>query len=138
MKYASQEFATGHEEAFINAFIVKDKRDRYFQLISSPKRRHAFLDRLNHQLDFDPSYSILVPPPDQTVDGVEGILRKRGAPELCHTISGHRAWDAKEMPLRDALEMVVGFNIGTVLCCIPGKLAYYEAEDICHRYIFTC
>ena len=32
-----------HEEAFVKTFIIKDKRDRYCQLLGSPKRRREFL-----------------------------------------------------------------------------------------------
>jgi hypothetical protein len=126
-----------HEEAFIRAFIVADKQERYVGLLASSKRRHGFLDRLNHHLDYDPAFATSVPAGEQTASGIERLLRQRGAPDMCHTISCHEAWDARELPLREALNLIVGFNMGTVLCCIPGKLAYYEAEDLRHRYILS-
>jgi hypothetical protein len=30
--------------------------------------------------------------------------------------------------LLDALKETVGYGIGTVLSCVPGKLAYFEGE----------
>jgi hypothetical protein len=33
--------------------------------------------------------------------------------------------------------MLLLAGIGTVLSCIPGRLAYYEAEDAGERYIFS-
>jgi hypothetical protein len=126
-----------HEEAFIRAFIVADKQERYVGLLASSKRRHGFLDRLNHHLDYDPALATPVPAGEQTASGIERLLRQRGAPDMCHTISCHEAWDARELPLHEALNLIVGFSVGTVLCCIPGKLAYYEAEDLRHRYILS-
>lgn len=48
-----------------------------------------------------------------------------GAPETCHVI-GER--DGEDMNLLTTLEQLVGYGTGTVLSCIPGKLAYFEGE----------
>jgi hypothetical protein len=37
--------------------------------------------------------------------------------------------DGKELPLLEALKKVVGYQMGTFLSCVPGKLAYFEDED---------
>jgi len=37
--------------------------------------------------------------------------------------------DQKELPLLDALRQTVGRGMGTVLSCIPGRLAFVETED---------
>ena len=126
-----------HEEAFVQAFIVSDKQSRYLSLLASRKRRDMFLDRLNHHLDYDPAFATRIPSAQQTAERIEALLRKRGAPDTCHVISSKSDWDAKDMLLHDALELVFGFSIGTVLCCVPGRLAYYEAEDIGDRFILT-
>ena len=126
-----------HEEAFVQAFIVPDKQSRYLSLLGSRKRRAGFLDRLNHHLDYDPAFAVRVPSDQQTADRIEALLRKRGAPDACHVISSRAEWDAQDKPLREALELVVGFSIGTVLSCIAGRLAYYEAEDMGDRFILS-
>src|SRR6185436_18322032 len=53
---------------------------RYLWLLVSRKRRDMFLDRLNHQLDYDPAFAVRVPPAHQTVERIEALLRKCGAP----------------------------------------------------------
>ena len=126
-----------HEEAFVRAFIVPDKQSRYLDQLASRKRRGLFLDRLNHALDYDPAFATRVPPSQQTAISIEALLRKRGAPDTCHTISSLAEWDGRDLPLREALDLVVGFSIGTVLCCVPSRLAYYEAEDMGERYILA-
>jgi hypothetical protein len=125
------------EEAFIKAFIIPHKRSRYLTLLSSRKRRRDILDRLNHNLDFDSKYSIRIPPEHYRSDVISKLLKQRGAPSICHIISSWHEWDGQDIPLDDALELVVGFGIGTVLCCVPGHLAYYEAEDAGERFILS-
>jgi hypothetical protein len=49
-----------------------------------------------------------------------------GAPESCHVIGGKR--DGQDVELLDALRETVGYGVGTVLSCVPGKLAYFEGE----------
>jgi hypothetical protein len=44
-------------------------------------------------------------------------------------ISEDPALDRKELPLLEALKETVGRGMGTVLSCIPGRLAFVETED---------
>ena len=126
-----------HEEAFVRAFIVPDKQARYLDQLASRKRRDLFLNRLNHALDYDPAFAIHVAPSQQTATSIGALLRKRGAPDTCHIISSLAKWDGRDLPLHEALDLVVGQCIGTVICCVPGRLAYYESEDIGERYLLT-
>jgi len=44
--------------------------------------------------------------------------------------------DGKESQLSDVLEGIVGTcDEGTFISCIPGKLGYYEGEDVDTRLI---
>jgi hypothetical protein len=65
---------------------------------------------------------------------IESILRSKGAPEDCFTMSEIGSIDARILPLADALQKIVDYQMGTILCCIPGRLAYFENED--DRFIF--
>jgi hypothetical protein len=125
------------EEAFVRSFVFPDKQARYLEKLASSKQRGAFLDRLNHHLDYDPSFASRVPPSQQTAAKIELLLRKRGAPDVCHIISSMAEWDGLDLPLCEALELVVGYDTGTVLCCISGRLAYYESEGINERFILS-
>lgn len=126
---------TSHDVEFVRAFIVADKQARYLEKLSSPKKRGPFLDRLNHQLDYQPERATLVPRGQQSDTNIEALLKSRGAPPKCWVISSWHEWDARETLLREALSAVVGSGMGTVLSCVAGRLAYYEAEDAAHRYI---
>jgi hypothetical protein len=110
------------EDATVRAFIIPARRDRYASLLGNPKKRREVLDRLNHCHDFDPRYATAVP---SSAD-VAKLLRSCGAPPTCHVISDHKPIDGQEMQLDEAV--LDGAWSGTLLCCIPGRLAYYMGE----------
>jgi hypothetical protein len=112
------------EEALIDAFIVPAKRERYKGQLVKPKRRAKVLDGLNHCSDFDPRYATEVP---SNVD-VVALLRSSGAPEACHVISDVKELDGREMGLREAVDEIEIHMRGTLIGCIPGRLAYYYGE----------
>ena len=126
-----------HEQAFVLSFIVVAKQSRYLQKLASSKHRRAFLSRLHHNLDYDPKFASQVPPSEQSAALVYKRLRELGAPEQCHAIAAGADLDGQELHLREALTEVLGMGDGVVLSCIPGKLAYYEAEGKNERYILA-
>jgi hypothetical protein len=50
-------------------------------------------------------------------------LRKLGAPPQCHVISVHGELDGRDVPLSDALEIVIGRRQGTFISCIAAYSA---------------
>lgn len=126
-----------HEQAFVRAFIIADKQERYLEKLASPRRRRDITARLYHNLDYDPKYAVQVPPGEQTAEHIHARLRKLGAPESCHSIAAHAEFDGLDLPLREALEKIVGLVDGVVLSCIPGVLAYYESEGLKGRYVLS-
>ena len=46
------------ETEFIKTFVVKQKQERYFFFVQSPKRRPRFLRELYHFSDFNPAYVV--------------------------------------------------------------------------------
>jgi hypothetical protein len=126
-----------HEQAFVHSFIAKSKQPRYLEKRASPKHRREFLSRLHHNLDYDPKLAVQVPPSEQTSALVYAKLRQLGASEFCYAIAAGADLDGCQLPLREALDNVLGMGNGVVLSCIPGKLAYYESEDPNGRYILS-
>jgi len=124
-----------HEEQFVRSFVVAKKRDRYFTLLQSTKGRPHLLSGFNHCHDLDPRYATLIPSNQQSAASIESLLRRKGATDSCFVISTNRDIDGREMPLSDALAETVGVNMGTFISCVPGKLGYFEMEDLSHRYI---
>ncbi|MGO9212217.1 MAG: hypothetical protein ACLPXM_20855 [Terriglobales bacterium] len=125
-----------HEQAFVEAFVQKSRRERALLCLADPKRRRKLTDRFAHH-----GTDILAPeclrsivPSQQHPKNIYSLLRGLGAPEDCHVISENSDLDGKEMGLLPALEEVVGNGMGTVISCVPGRLAYFEGE-LRERYI---
>jgi hypothetical protein len=127
--------STEHEEALIRSFILPSRRDRYFHLMANRKARQKLRLVLAHCKDIVLKYAYKLPPKEQTLHQIEVCLKKVGAPSICYAISENTEIDSLELPLHDALVKTVGKGFGTILSCIPGKLAYYESEDPGERYI---
>jgi hypothetical protein len=129
-----------HEQATIKAFVVPERRERVLYLLWSPKRRKKFLDELGHFRWFDRRFSTAVQwkvdpalslwgRHQQGIQNIANLLRLRGARNTCCVISQITGVDGQELELGMALEAVVGKDMGTILSCVPGKLAYFEGED---------
>ena len=117
-----------HEVAFVGSFIVKPRRERALELLASSKNRHKFTSKFDHHgRDYViPECIRPIEPRHQHPPDIASILRAMGAPETCHVIGGQR--DGEDIELLAALKEIVGYGIGSVLSCIPGKLAYFEGE----------
>ena len=125
-----------HEEFFALNFITAAKRERYRSMLSSEKSRKKLISGFYHLKDLEERSTVEVPPNLQTVDKIAALLKEKGAPETCYVISTNPQIDQKQLPLADVLQEIVGnADEGTILSCIPGKLAYYEGEAAGARYI---
>ena len=124
-----------HEAEFIRRFVVSQRRRRYLSLLESHKGRKKLLEALNHFDELDPQYARLVPADSQTVNHNEMLLKRKGALDSCHVTSSNADIDDREMSLSEALRETVGSGSGTIISCIPGKLAYFEGEEQNQRYI---
>jgi hypothetical protein len=123
------------EMRLIQAFVLPAKRERYAGFLGSPKRRAKFLRELHHFRDFAPRYLVDVKGGTDSSAGLLAELRRRGAPDECHVISASSRLDNTTMPLTTAIPEIFGLVEGTLICCIPGTLAYYEGEAPKGRFI---
>ena len=125
-----------HENSLIAAFVKRNKRDRYREIVSDSRLRYKFTSQLAHFKDFDPQYRLPIPSRRLFADNIARELDKLHTPKVVFAISEDPALDQKEVPLAESLEQIVGRGIGTILSCIPGRLAFVETEDerfILHR-----
>jgi hypothetical protein len=117
------------EQQLIRAFFVPSKRDRYIEMIASTRGRQKFLRELSHFKSLDPRYCIGLPNAVRTPEEIATFLHQEGAPPTCWVTSEDRDLDRQEMSLVEALKRIVGYQMGTFLSCVPGKLAYFEGEE---------
>src|ERR1700733_15972790 len=115
-----------HEEEFVRAFIVPTKTERYLEMVRKPKKRVKFISELSHFKSLNPKYSFMIRPSEKDPPSVAALLRSKGAGSTCWVISENRDLDAREMNLELALKETIGRQMGTIISCVPGKLAYFE------------
>jgi hypothetical protein len=123
------------DEQLLAWFFIPTKRERYAEMIGHPKKRPKFLLELAHLNSLDQRYVLPMPPKKLFPEHIAAILTQKGAPQTCWVTSENHDLDGREMPLLEALKEVVGCQMGAFLTCIPGKLAYYEGEAMCDRWI---
>ena len=119
------------EEATIRAFIQKSKQERCMQFLGSAKHRHKFLWQLRHFKWLDERFAHTIPPSTaHTAKEIASLLRSKGAGPTVYVISEDLDIDGKELDLDEAMTHVWGHGKGTILACIPGKLGYFEDEEM--------
>lgn len=114
-------------EAGLLGFITTVRRQRYSDQLQRKAGREKFVARLAHFPHWDPACVVMIGA--ETRDVVVAALVKRGAGSLCWCISESRKLDRRELPLAEAISLVLGSQQGTVISCLPGRLGYYEGED---------
>jgi hypothetical protein len=112
------------EEATLRTFVVAAKRDRLLALFGSSKRRRQARDALNHFADWDRRFA---QPVDSSAD-VLALLRETGAPSECHVMSDSSELDGRDMPLDEAVSACESYSFASVLCCVPGQIAFFFDE----------
>lgn len=113
-----------HEEAIVRAFILRERQERYLALLGNPRRRKKALDTLNHAVPLDPRFMTHI---SGGLDVAE-VLRARGAPDACYVLSAIAEIDGCELPLEEAVREAEVRFWGTIIGCIPGRLAFYLGE----------
>src|SRR5688572_1812306 len=111
--------AMTEEEALVSSFVAPQKRERLLELLANPKRRTKVTRSLAHFKDLDPRWVVAVPPSQHDSIALERLLRSMGAGDTCHVVSESSALDGRRLPLRTALEEVIGRGMGTLVSCVP-------------------
>jgi hypothetical protein len=122
-----------HEEELVKAFILPARQERYLEFLKTSKNRTKFIEQLAHFKHLNPQFAIRISGNQRKPAAVLKLLTAKGAGPNCWAISENSKLDGREMDLETALRETVGYQMGTFLSCVPGKLAYFEDED--NRYI---
>ena len=59
---------------------------------------------------------------------IVAVLRTHGAPATCYVLSDTATLDARELSLMEAIAETELNGWGTIISCLPGRLAYYYDE----------
>ena len=119
------------ERVLVQSFFVKRVQERVLHELFTPKKRDMALQRLDHRYlsMLKNDYLIEVKPPNSWPDDTYDLLKQYGAPDTCYCLSENELISGKTLPLREALEHAIGFGFASIISCIPGELAYFEAEQ---------
>ena len=120
------------EEFIVKTFFYKNKQDRMMIELLSPEKRRDALWKLCHRFRnyMNEKYIIEIPKPNSYFIDIASILKEHGAGNnSCYVMSLKEEVDGRPLPLLAALEKTVGFGLTSIVSCIPGKLAYFEAEQ---------
>ena len=123
-----------HERG-ISAFIVETWRARCREQLANQKKRPAFLASLPHFAHWTEASVVHIAPNKQFPPTVVEQLRTLGASNSCWVISSEPSLDRKQMGLDIAVRDVLGLANGTIISCVPGRLAYFEGEGLGNRFI---
>jgi hypothetical protein len=124
-----------HERGFL-AFLAEPSRGRLGTLLErGDKRRRDLRSMLHHNVRIDPRFGQRLTGSDAFAGTVEVLLNKRGAPPTCYILGGSA--DGREMPLREALEDIIGMGDGVFVSCIPGQLGFYEYAEMKASYLLS-
>jgi hypothetical protein len=118
-----------HDEATVKAFVIPSRQQRYLSFLSNPKRRADFTAELAHFKALNRHYAKRIPAAQHDASSVAKLLTSKGAGRKCWVISENSELDAREMDLETALRATIGCGMGTIISCVPGRLAYFEDED---------
>ncbi len=123
-----------HEIGFIKSFVVKEKQERFLSLIQNKKKRKKLRLLLAHNIVLNEKDNILKKE-DYSEERIYMLLKKYGAPSICHIICESSKYDYTETDLKEALHELYTLDFGYIISCIPGKLAYYQGEHPSCRVI---
>jgi len=112
-----------HDEEIVGSFFLPRKRERYRTLLGNPRTRKKALESLNHHPPIDPRFATPI-----QAHLVGEVLRNHRAPATCYVLSAIAELDGRQMVLRDALQQAEAGYWGTIISCIPGRLALYLGE----------
>jgi hypothetical protein len=129
-----------HEQGVIKAFVLQKKQERFLTFLSMSKTRKKLTQELADSRCFDPRFATPIPwnvDPNrgvwqrhvQGIENIHGLLKAKGAGKSCWAISEDSTLDGKEVDLESVLEEVIDNQMGTILSCLPGKLALFASED---------
>jgi hypothetical protein len=127
-----------HEQAFVQEFVLSQRRNRYIHLLSSAKKRRTFRNRMAHALVGDLDSRFLYDEdalPDDAKKRIDRLLNQFGRSSApCHTMCEVEMLDGQDLTLGEA-EAKWDFLSGLIISVVPGKLIYYRPERPNKNYV---
>ena len=117
------------DRAFVHAYIVAEKRDRYLDFLKGSKHRRKVLERLNHSLDYDERHATPLDASYSSPDALIEYLLGRGVDHTnCYFIADGSSADGRSMRLDRAVPELLENHWGALIICPPIPIAVYKPE----------
>jgi hypothetical protein len=126
-----------HERGFLDFLAEPPKRRMATLLELGGKRRPDVRAMMDHSVRLHPLSCKHLTGSQADASSVAATLRKLGAPPTCFVVSADSDLDGREMPLGDALNAIIAKGNGAFVSCIPGRLGFYEYEDMKSSYLLS-
>ena len=123
-----------HELLLIKAFVIKERQERYINLIATAKGRKKFRTYTPHFKDLNAKYCTPLHSL-RSYSQLHELLKSDGAFDMCYIISENSQYDTKSFSLINAAMQLFNSGIACFISCIPGKLVYYAGEEGDQRFL---
>lgn len=121
----------------IRNFVVKHRKDRYLAMTAKPNKSGGYgFGELAHFIDnLDLRFCKKIPSGSQYVGYVLAKIKSLTQTTECYIMHENREFDGQWMNLADALNKILGQNLGAFIIVDNGDIIYHESETIKERYI---
>lgn len=121
------------EISVLQQFFIKRKRKRYIEFVKG-KRRKEFANSLAHcqDLKYEKFIELVGGNIHQQIINHVAFLDNN---KSCYVISEDDEIDGKRIPIKKAIDKVVGIPMGTLLVFGNAEIVYYEGESSNNRWI---
>jgi hypothetical protein len=121
----------------ISRLVDPTEADRAKRLLANSRTREKWLKKLAHSVSMHPVFTVEPPKGQRSPEALTALLRELKAPEYCYVIASDSELDDS---MQDLGAMIQGaaenFGHGTILSCIPGKLALFRTAWP-HKHLVT-
>jgi hypothetical protein len=121
----------------IKNFVVKHRKDRYLSMTEKPAKSGGYgfgeLAHFTHNLDL--RFCKKIPSGSQNVSFVLAEINSLTTTTECYIMHESNELDGQWMDLEEALNKVLGRNLGAFIIVDNGAVIYHESENIKERYI---
>lgn len=113
------------------SFALPRYAERFGVLLQSGKRtsRRKAVDALGHFSGWREECAHVLPSFLQRPAALEEYLTKEGARSTCYVLSEDPDLDDRSVPLRTALDQLLGSGMGSLLVLSPSPMALYLGEE---------
>jgi hypothetical protein len=118
-------------KSLFSNFVLKEKRERSFLKLTSPKRRGAFIDKFNHNWDvmLNMDYLEKLSKKNDYPDKIQKSLQWKDN-DICYVISHYSEADDKIIASKEAFSQIYGRGLASIIINLTATKLYLETEQI--------